>query len=461
VTPLSNVARERAQPAAWPLEPIEELDVYLDSPVEPSVIHLEVQADGHLDPVALQTALTIVMAADPAARRYLAASSRWSRRMHWEADPRRSPAMLTVARWHDREELAALREEVTAWPIQLRERSARLVLAVGPDRDAVILQTHHAAFDGISTLALLTSISESYRQCAAGIAGFGSPAPAIHQAARQAARREVPALRFRDPAAAAMIQRALSPVAAWLPGGVTRIAAQTKCPGQPGYGVVHRVVPVPRPPRQADQPSPTVNDVLVAAVIRTVDRWNSSHGRRSATIRVCVPVNNRGAGGRWSGQGNQTRLVRVAAGPTERADPARLLAHVAAQTRAGKQRQVEGLDATTRLLATGWAPTMLKRRVARLLRQVTGPLFATDTALISNLGVIPSPPSFGGAGPEPMFLSGPSQMPRGLGVGAVTLASGLHLCLGYQHALLDRDAAADFTEMYLQALAEVSGGRPA
>jgi NRPS condensation-like uncharacterized protein len=190
-----------------------------------------------------------------------------------------------------------------------------------------------------------------------------------------------------------------------------------------------------------------------------VDHWNAAQGQRSGRIRISVPVNDRDRQGRWSGPGNQTRLIRVTADSRERADPARLLAQVAAQTTAGKQRAAGGLDAMSRLLATSWAPTAIKRTVVRLARRVAAPV-CTDTALLSNLGAVPDPPSFSGNGAEPVWFSGPAQMPRGLGVGALTTGGRLHLCVHYRHALLDRSAAADFTALYCEALGELAG-RPA
>jgi NRPS condensation-like uncharacterized protein len=240
---------------------------------------------------------------------------------------------------------------------------------------------------------------------------------------------------------------------------VTRITARNGRAGQPGYGAVRRSVPVPRPASQGSGPVPTVNDVLVAALVIAVDRWNGAHGRRGGRIRISVPVNDRDPRSRWAGPGNQTRLIRVSAGPGERADPARLLTHVTAQTRAAKERPSAGLDAASRLLATGWAPAVVKRRVARLARRVAAPV-CTDTALLSNLGAIPCPPSFSADGPGPLWFSGPSQMPRGLGVGALTIGGRLHLCVNYQHALLDQGAAAGFAALYCQALGELAG-RPA
>jgi NRPS condensation-like uncharacterized protein len=240
---------------------------------------------------------------------------------------------------------------------------------------------------------------------------------------------------------------------------VTRVAARTALPGRPGYGSVHRSMPVPRLDRHGSGPFPTVNDLLVAALIATVERWNAAQGARSERIRISVPVNARDRRDRWAGPGNQSRLIRVSASRGERSDPARLLAQAAAQTRAGKQRRSGGLDATSRLLATGWAPAAIKRTAARLARRVAAPL-CTDTALLSNLGVLPDPPSFSGDGSEPIWFSGPAQMPRGLGVGAVTTGGRLHLCVHYRHALLDRSAAADFTALYCRTLGEMAGGTP-
>jgi hypothetical protein len=467
VTTLRGAPGVRPGLASWPLTPIEELDLYLENAAEPSLIQLETPVRGHLDRAVLDSALADVLAADPAARRHLAATSWWCRRLRWEAGepvnlagtaaggcsaPGRGAGLLTVAGWRTADQLAELRERLSAWPIPLSDRAVRLTVAAGPEHDVVIQQTHHAAFDGISSLALLAAISAAYRERAGNLPETGP--------------RIAPPLSFRlsmtDGSAssrgAGRSPVALARIVARLPGAVTRVAAQTAWPGRPGYGSAHRSVPVPRPARQGSGPFPTVNDLLVAALIRTVDRWNAAHGRRSGRIRISVPVNGRDHGSRWAGPGNQGRLIRVTARPREHADPARLLAHVATQTRAGKQRPPAGLDAASRLLAAGWAPGVLKRWTVRLARRVAAPVCG-DTALLSNLGAIPDPPSFGG-GTGPLWFSGPAQMPRGLGVGAVTVGDRLHLCVHYRYALLDRDAAADFTALYCQALGELAG-RPA
>jgi len=455
-------------PASWPFAPIEELDLYLENAQEPSLVQLETHVRSHLDQAALAAALTGVLAADPAARRHVAATPRWSRRLRWEAAapaawPDGRPAsgepasVLTVTGWRSAGQLAALREQVSAWPMPLHSTAARVLLAVGPEHDVVILQTHHAAFDGISSLALFSAICADYREAAgAGIRPRTAPPS---RPGSSPVSPPAPAERDQAPAARGGGRRPGLPP---LPGVVTRIAAHAAQPDRPGNGFVLTSLPVPRPARQGGGPYPTVNDLLVAALILTVDQWNAAHGRRSGTIRITVPVNGRDPQRRWEGSGNLSRLIRVTAGPGARADAASLLAHVAAQTRAGKRQPSPGLDTLSRLLAAGWAPTAVKRHAARLARRLARPV-CTDTSLVSNLGVLPEPPSFSGSGQEPLWFSGPSPMPRGLGVGAVTTAGRLHLCVHYRHALLDSEAAADFTAAYglvLAGLAAPPQGRP-
>jgi NRPS condensation-like uncharacterized protein len=443
VTALSDTPGVQAVPESWPLTPIEELDCYLETDVEPSLVQLETDVQGHLDPAALASALADALAADPAARRHLVTASRWRRRLRWEAAPviraGAAAAPLTVASWDSATELAALRERLSAWPIPLRDGAVRLILAAGPERDVVILQTHHAAFDGISSVTLLAAICAAYRHradvTAGGRLGAGSrPRPGIRAA------RLTQLTRLRLPR---------------IPGAVTRIAPQARQPDRPGYGSARQPVSVPRPARHGSGPFPTVNDLLVTALILAVDRWNAAHGQRSGLIRIGVPANNRDPRHRWAGPGNQTRLIRVTARPGQRADAAALLAHVAAQTRAARRQPRPGLDAASRLLATGWAPTGVKRRTARLVQRLATPV-GTDTSLVSNLGVVPNPPSFSGSGQEPLWFSGPARMPRGLGVGAATVGGRLYLCVHYRHALLDPDAAERFTAMYCRAFDELA-----
>jgi NRPS condensation-like uncharacterized protein len=237
---------------------------------------------------------------------------------------------------------------------------------------------------------------------------------------------------------------------------VTRVAPQGGQPGRPGYGFVLISDTVPRPAPQGDGPRPTVNDLLVAAWCLAIDRWNAARGRVSGQISVTVPVNGRAPSRRWQGDGNQSWLTRVVTGPAHRADPGLLLRHVAAQTRAARERgRTHRTDTMSRLLATGWAPVVVKRRAARLIRGLTAPVL-TDTSLVSNLGILPESPTFDGSGTEPLWLAPLCPMPRGLAVGVVSSAGRLYLAIRYRLALLDQAAAQDFTACFRAAIAELT-----
>jgi NRPS condensation-like uncharacterized protein len=242
---------------------------------------------------------------------------------------------------------------------------------------------------------------------------------------------------------------------------VTRIAPQAGQPDRPGYGFVLIEEAVVRPEKDDFGPRPTVNDLLVAALTLAIDRWNTAHGQASGQISVTIPINGRTPSQRWQGDGNLSWLMRVITTPARRASPPRLLASVAAQTRAARDRgRTGGTDAVSRLLATAWAPVPVKRRTVRLIRGLAAPVL-TDTSLVSNLGVLPEPPTFDGSGTEPLWLAPPCPMPRGLAVGAVSVAGRLYLSVRYRLALMDQAAAEDFTACFRAAIAELARPGPA
>ena len=153
-----------AGPAPGQLTAIEELDFLLDRPAEPNLVLWEIHSHGHLDRAVLAAAVTAAFGADSGARRQLAAAGRWDRHLYWRSaapDPDRS--LLTVVSWRTPAELEALRERLFAWPIALTDSVVRVFLAAGPEYDVVILQVHHTAFDGVSSLRLLGAITEAYR----------------------------------------------------------------------------------------------------------------------------------------------------------------------------------------------------------------------------------------------------------------------------------------------------------
>jgi NRPS condensation-like uncharacterized protein len=488
VTTLTRDPGAPPAPARQRLTAIEELDYLLDRDWEPNLVLWELHSHGHLDRDLLADALAAALGSDSGARRRLTATGRWGRRLYWRQAPppgRYAPAaddassrLLTVANWRTPDELEAVRQRLFAWPIPLDQAVVRVVLAVGPSDDALILQVHHTAFDGISSLRLLSAITQAYRDRAhqarhlhsipqvpaARPAPSRTPEPEPHTPAPPTTPTPpttlTPATTPAPPASPIPAASTVPKPRRW-PGTVTRIAPQAGQPDRPGYGFVLIEEAVVRPEKDDFGPRPTVNDLLVAALTLAIDRWNTAHGQASGQISVTIPINGRTPSQRWQGDGNLSWLMRVITTPARRASPARLLASVAAQTRAARDRgRTGGTDAVSRLLATAWAPVPVKRRTVRLIRGLAAPVL-TDTSLVSNLGVLPEPPTFDGSGTEPLWLAPPCPMPRGLAVGAVSVAGRLYLSVRYRLALMDQAAAEDFTACFRAAIAELARPGPA
>ena len=201
-------------------------------------------------------------------------------------------------------------------------------------------------------------------------------------------------------------------------------------------------------------PGATVNDVLVAALIATISRWNAAHRRPPAAIRITVPVSVREPGLRGVA-GNHTRIATVTADPWTAADLSALLAVVTRQTSALRQAGRQRASAGPLGLAPGWCPVVLKRLAVRTALRGLG-RFVCDTTMLTNLGNVPDPPWSGSGRPVRMAVAGPARMPRGLAVGAMTADGQLQLSFRYRYALFDEAAGARFVALYAATLDELT-----
>ena len=404
-------------------------------------MHVEVRVPGNLDSSALRDATAAALAAQPRALVRRAAGA-WWRRYAWEVPGQPDCDPVTTAAWADEDELARARAKfLSAAPPLRSSPPLRILLAAGPGEDRVILNAHHAALDGLSSLELLRSIAGHYP------GGADAGPPERGPAAEDASPREV------LPAPPAGAGRGVADRAQQ--GRAARIAADRepgRAAGLPGYGFVllpSRPVPAGRRPDGG-----TVNDVLIAGLVVAIARWNSAHGRPSGLIRITMPVNARPQGQAGTA-GNLSRLTTVSVpAPSGGWDLAGLVADVAAQTRPAKQQSGPQVDPASRALAAAWWPPAVKRGVLRLALRTAGPLLC-DTSLVSNLGVA-GPPRFGAATVTDMWFSTSAHMPRGLSVGAVTVGGRLHLCLRYRRALFSEPSAARFAGLYAAALGNLT-----
>jgi len=424
---------------------LDELNCYFDTPAEPNNVHVEVWLPGHLSPPALRAAVSSVLADVPAARaRRVVGAGRAS--YAWEFPPAADVDPVSVTDWRSEAELDLARARfLSAAPELDFSPPFRLLLAQGPDRDSLILNAHHAAFDGRSCVRLLGLIADLYD---GGQAAEAAAADRASASASVAAPRSAPSDwpgRLRK--------------ATWL-RKTARIAAQHETGRAwrkvPGYGLSLLEWPgVPATSRLSGDSHVTVNDLLIAALIETIARWNSARRRPSRRIRISMPIDTRPPGNADE-LGNLSRLCTVSADPRTEAD---LIAAVAGQTRLAKREPgpmvgpVQAATARTRL------PTSVKRILVRLAVRSVGRL-QCDTSLLSNLGKITDPPRFGRLVPTSMWFSTSAHMPRGLSVGAISVGGRLQLCFRYRQALLDDVAGRAFAAEYAAVLSALAGGEP-
>jgi len=426
-----------SMPSPRPFGVVDELNCYFDAPAEPNNVHVEIWLPGHLDPGRLRDAVAAALAAEPRAGVRRARGGWWRRGYAWEFPPRSDEDPVSTVTWRTEADLDESRERfMAAAPPLDRSPPFRLLLTRGPGRDSLILNAHHAAFDGRSCLRLLRLIAERYDATGLPAVAAGEP---FQTRIPRSAKTGSPG-RARHP-----VRRNSRIAPRHADGHRTRRA--------PGYGFALLGWPgVPAVPAAgAGAPRVTVNDLLIAALIQAVREWNAAAGRAPGRVLISMPVDAREPG-RGDEIGNLSRLCTVTADPSE----ADLLASVAAQTGLAKRNAGPAVGAALTAAARLPLPTGVKRRAVRLAVRTLGRR-RCDTSLVSNLGVVSEAPRFGSLVPERMWFSTTAHMPRGLSVGAITVGGRLQLCFRYRQALFDRAAARDFVALYAAAL---SGDSP-
>jgi NRPS condensation-like uncharacterized protein len=304
-----------------------------------------------------------------------------------------------------------------------------------------MVNAHHAAMDAVGVLRVVHSVARAY-------AGQPERGPDVdpHPSRQHLDRLVLPgaAARMRRLLAlAGRLRDLVAPPARVAPDGGR---------DEDGYGFHHRTLPAPDTATLValDHPG-TVNDVLLASLHLTIARWNAQHGEASRRIGVLVPANLRAPDWRREVVGNFSLPARLVTSPTARRDAASTLRSLTAQT-SRKKASGMGTALVEVLRYSPRLPRWAKRAGLALVALTRYRL--VDTAMLSNIGRVEDPPSFGPeAGPTVgMWFSPPGRMPLGLTVGTVTAAGCLHLVFRHSRRLLDDDGVRRFADLYLAEL---------
>lgn len=197
----------------------------------------------------------------------------------------------------------------------------------------------------------------------------------------------------------------------------------------------------------------TVNDLLLAACFRTIEKWNHLHGKASKKISIMVPVDV----GRKASQhivSNQLSYVSPATTPKDREDPVALLRKVSRKS----ARVIRNGNAFSMIYFT-YVLACLSFTVHRIV----GWLFIAtrvyiDTFLLTNAGIIrlgekgAEAPRIGTA--RIVDISGlpPVVTPWGMSLVTAVYNGNLNLALTYRPSRFSPEKAKMFFDLYVQEI---------
>jgi NRPS condensation-like uncharacterized protein len=419
---------------------LDELYLNLDREAEPWTVHYELQLGMHLDADRLASAVAAAARRHPLARVRLVPWHFFDRGYDWEIADELDEVPLKIS-GPGPDAVAQARELLFSTSPSLSSPPPFMVVLVrGSGGDSILLNLHHAAGDGISAARLMLSIVRAY-------AGDEDPVPALDPLAVHDVWQLAAARSFREQRAR---RRALM-MGAWRPLVRTARIAGEGGDDRPAYGFETFAMSTQESQALfARHPEgTTVNDLLLGALAVAIGRWNAEHDLGRQPIALSMPVNLRPPQWRLEIFSNYASWVTVWILPRRGDDLASVTKRVAARTRAIKRDRLGG--AAVDLL---WIPGELMiaaKRWLQYMKTFTANA-VVDTASLSNLGSAEPLPALFDGKDVAVWFSPPSQMPLGVGVGAVTLRDRLYVTLRYRHAQFDPAAAHRFAALYRSVL---------
>jgi len=204
-----------------------------------------------------------------------------------------------------------------------------------------------------------------------------------------------------------------------------------------------------------------LNDILLAACYRVVEKWNSMHGKVSNKIRIMTPVNMSPKGFR-NVVSNQASWLFLSTKREDRADPATLLSKVRADTVYATLNR-KAFSLVYFFYFCSRFPLVVMRGMCRLL-MITRTY--VDSILITNVGLVwPKV----GSDEHAVTNIGSSRIVNITGSTAVVTPMGFSICLGiynknlsvsvaYRPALFSKEKMQMFLDLYVEQTKNYSVG---
>lgn len=426
-------------PTTLPLTSLDETFVNLAEHTVMSV-QLEVRVGGRLDGERLASALRTAVDRHPLARARLGPSTLGATRHTWEIAERADHLALAVT--DDPPEQVRVRVQDRSPGLG---RSPAFVATLVRDEggDWLMLNLHHAAFDGLSGVRLLTSIARAYTGQDDPLGGPEiEPARDLRTIAGSRNARDVLARVGKVGGDVVARSGALLRVApdGGEPDGPRQAFATLRLDGEAMRSVLARK------PTGA-----TLNDVAIAAHALTLRRWNHEHDvPTGARVSVMMPVNLRPA--EWSAEviSNYASYLAIMLPATLDGDLAEAARVVSQHTGPLKRNGAAGwivdlLDPGNKL------PLVVKRGMSSMLPLVQGRF--VESTVLSNLGRV-TLPDFGDAGAVREVWFSPPAMGEvmALAVGVAGLAGELFVTVRSNRRVVGDEATQRYAGMLRRTL---------
>ncbi len=396
----------------------------------PLTLQLEVALDRAIGSAAISDAWAQVVRAHPIGGVRLVAGRSLDRKRYWRRT-RLGESDASVAAVSG--DLGHVRRHFYSDGLSLVDRPAVTMGVLDEGRSCRLLfRGHHGALDGRSLAMIVGQLLAvlSGELVSPGEAGAVEDTPG-KRSSRIVSLRQVAARR--------------APTRVGATGG-TQIA---------GYGIASRTVDQAVLKVLVDQLDCrfTVNDLLVAALHRTIATWNRLRSLPADLVTVTVPFDLR-SGPDDLRLGNLSSQLSTGSTTLTRGNTGLLLTNVHATV--SQHREMGRTDPSVTAGSAALLPVVVRRAIPRVGALLTRDRFL-DSSRLSNLGRLEGS-GWSWNAITGVYFSVPTRMPQGVALGAVTHAGTLHLGLRWCNALFDTAAGDAFIELYLRELASLTDG---
>jgi NRPS condensation-like uncharacterized protein len=440
-----------------PLNCAEKCLLALDSIHEPMLFHITLSVEGDIEHTKLNQAIVLAQRAHPVMRTIVRSRNL---RLFREIQEDLGRGVLSIADQAQRQE-TNYESYLSSWmnkPLHIKKESPLRVLLLRKNRreSSLVFTFHHSAADGLRALLFVRQVIGSYNnefsknyEAEGDIRVNRNEDELLEFAHSQRSKVQ----HYYGKMICGLLRRfviaALPPPARVFHDKSGKSRELHFC-----FKVVN-AEELEQIQSKARAAKVALNDIFLAACCRVVEKWNNIHGKASRKIRIMAPVNI-GPKGFGYVVSNQVSWLSLTTTPRNRADPAKLLRKVRADTTNAIRNGI-AFSLVYFLYFCSRFPLFIVKGMCRFFI-ITRTY--VDTMLVTNLGSIWSRTdseemavsSMGYARILDVAVSAPVVTPMGLSIAAVTYNENLKFCLSYRPSFFSEGEAQLFLDLYIEEI---------